>query len=56
MMRISEFWNGRPRVGGAWSTIYLNPHVDTIDVSEIDETTLGHSTIFQSIRLANDMH
>jgi esterase/lipase superfamily enzyme len=56
MMRISEFWNIRPRVGGAWATIYLNPRIDTIDVSDVDETTLGHSTIFESSRLANDMH
>jgi esterase/lipase superfamily enzyme len=56
MMRISEFWNGRPRVGGAWYTIYLNPSMDTIDVSDVDETTLGHSTIFESNRLASDIH
>lgn len=56
MMRISEFWNGWPRVGGAWSTIYLNRNVDTIDVSDVDETVLGHSTIFQSSRLAGDMY
>jgi esterase/lipase superfamily enzyme len=56
MMRASEFWNGGRRVGGAWSTIYVTPSADTIDISDVDETVLGHSAIFGSSRIANDIH
>jgi esterase/lipase superfamily enzyme len=56
MMRISEFWNGQPRVGGAWGPIYINPRVDTIDISEVDSNFPGHSTMFESSRVANDIY
>jgi esterase/lipase superfamily enzyme len=56
MMRISEFWNGQPRVGGAWGPVYINPRVNTIDVSDVDSTFTGHSTMFESSRVANDIY
>ena len=56
MMRISEYWNGRPRVGSISQSIYVRPGITTIDVSAVDQTLIGHSTLFLSDRLANDLH
>lgn len=56
-MRLAEMdiINGRPRVGSTRGGIYLRPGIETIDVTEIDNTLIGHST-FVEPRVGLDMH
>jgi esterase/lipase superfamily enzyme len=55
-MWISEIAHGRPRVGNSRNTIYLREGISTIEVSAVDKSRWGHSSIFESSRIANDIH
>jgi esterase/lipase superfamily enzyme len=55
-MDKSERLHGKPRVGSANIELYVRPGITTIDVTNVDPTLLGHSTIFYSQEIASDLY
>lgn len=54
-MKVSEFFSGRARVGSTHKAVYVRNGVTTIDISEVDLSTWGHSP-FDSPRVAADLY
>jgi esterase/lipase superfamily enzyme len=56
-MSVADFWRGgRNRVGSLDGRVYLREGVDTIDVTAVDSSPWGHSAVFESRRIASDLH
>lgn len=54
-MWTSERLHGNPRAGSTSLNLYLRKQLETIDISFVDQTRFGHSGIFESARIANDL-
>ncbi len=53
---VSEKWNGTPPAGaGAEDVMYIRKCIETIDIGDRDETSLGHSALFSSRDVAADL-
>jgi len=55
-MRMSEFVHGNPRVGSLQQRVYIRPRIITVDVSQVDSSMWGHSSLFQTPEVASDLH
>lgn len=47
--------NGRPKLGQGGELVYVSPHMDTIDASEIPSRDDDHSYLFEAESLINDL-
>jgi len=50
-----DLLNGHPRLGST-KKIYIRPRMVTIDISRVNRSELGHSALFQTRAIANDLH
>ncbi|MBL8828941.1 MAG: alpha/beta fold hydrolase [Planctomycetaceae bacterium] len=54
-LKVSRGVNGAPRVGDTAEVLMLAPGIDTIDVSEVDSSLLGHTYYGSNVNVLADL-